>query len=153
MDDATGALSRARCNCRRRSAGDWKDLVTLRTCYEQPDTDAMRAVVEVPPFKSNAHRNVHTFSPYAASDQSLEACEGLGHSVGHGEAYPRTLKYRQPAPARLAGWKYVLALAGRESALECLNLAPRAGRHGVSGARVADLPFQPRISTGVGERP
>jgi integrase len=42
------------------AAGGWKDLATLLTCYQQPDTDTMRAVVELTPFERNVHRNVHT---------------------------------------------------------------------------------------------
>jgi hypothetical protein len=31
------------------AAGGWKDLTTLLTCYQQPDPDTMRAVIDRTP--------------------------------------------------------------------------------------------------------
>ena len=42
------------------AAGGWRDINTLLTCYQHPDSATMRAVVELKPFGKNVHTNVHT---------------------------------------------------------------------------------------------
>ena len=42
------------------AAGGWRDINTLLTCYQHPDSDTMRAVVELSPLSRNLHTNSHT---------------------------------------------------------------------------------------------
>lgn len=53
------------------AAGGWRDINTLLTCYQHPDSDTMRAVVELSPIQKNSHTNSHTsaITPNGATSQ------------------------------------------------------------------------------------
>ena len=69
------------------AAGEWKDLTTLLTCYQQPDPDTMRAVIDLALRPHNSRRTERTSDPERPGDQpAARALAGAGEDAEEGQA-------------------------------------------------------------------
>ena len=83
------------------AAGGWRDINTLLTCYQQPDADTMRSVMELRPMGEKLAQNSHNSTATRTAPRELTSNSAASYPSCPSWARTRTLLIQSQACCQL----------------------------------------------------